>query len=339
MGLESQGQRLVIASRLAELTKAEERHLSSSPDQGFTLIRYERDERGFATITLNRPDSLNAISIEVLREINAALAMVERDERIKVAIIKGEGRAFSAGHDLSDWGKQYGMEPGVRAGQGARAMSDRDFFWTEYSRLFFTLKPKIAQVHGYCLEGAMCLSMMCDITIAADDAKLGFPGQRAGDAGMTLQPMLFNLIGYKRAREMVLTGEVIDGIKAAEIGLVNRAVPAAELDDVVTRMATAIGLLPVDGIVMGHAATHMIYDRLGFTSAFMQLAYGHAWWTNIHYGPDDFNLLRERKNRGLREALHARDARYDGLLDENMGGYLGQQQMTSRRQNVSDDDR
>jgi enoyl-CoA hydratase len=325
-------------TRQAEADNREEPNLSDSPDKDFTLIRYERDERGFATITLNRPKSLNAISIEMLREINAALAMVERDDHVKVAVIKGEGRAFSAGHDLSDWGEQYGMKPGVRPAQGARAMGDRDFFWTEYSRLFFTLKPKIAQVHGYCLEGAMCLSMMCDITIASENAKLGFPGQRAGDAGMTLQPLLFNLVGYKRARELVLTGEVIDGIKAAEIGLVNRAVPAADLDDVVTRMATAIGLLPVDGIIMGHASTHMIYDRLGFTSAFMHLAYGHAWWTNIHYGPDDFNLLRERKVRGLREALHARDARYEGLLDENMGGHLGQPQ-GSRAQSVGNDSR
>jgi enoyl-CoA hydratase len=290
----------------------------------FDTITYATDPRGFATITLSRPDQLNAISLAMLREINTALARVERDESIKVAIIKGAGRAFSAGHDLSDWGTQYGMAPGVRATQAPRAMADRDFFWHEYTRLFYTLKPKIAQVHGYCLEGAMCLSLMCDITIAADNAELGFPGQRAGDAGMSLQPMLFNLIGYKRTRELMLTGETIDGIKAAEIGLVNRSVAEDRLSDVVERMATAIGLLPSDGIVMGHAVTHMMYDRLGFTSAFMQLAFGHAWWTNIHYGPDDFNLLRNRRDLGLREALHARDARYEGLLDRNMGGLVGE---------------
>jgi enoyl-CoA hydratase len=151
---------------------------SDAKEPAFETITYATDPRGFATITLSRPESINSISLQVLREINAALGLVERDPELKVAIIKGTGRAFSAGHDLSDWGSQYGMAPGVRATQAPRALADRDFFWHEYTRLFYTLKPKIAQVHGYCLEGAMCLQLMCDITIAADTAKLGFPGQR-----------------------------------------------------------------------------------------------------------------------------------------------------------------
>lgn len=292
--------------------------------ESFQTIEYTKEpEGGFAAIHLNRPDHINAISIEMLREINVALDDSERDDAVKVIVIRGNGASFSAGHDLSDWGSQYQMAPGVRPPQRPRIIADRNFFWREYSHLFYTLKPKIAQVHGYCLEGAMCLQMMCDITVTSHSAVLGFPGQRAGDAGMTLQAMLINLVGYKIARELVLTGATVDGRRAAEIGLVNRSVPEEKLDDVVERMARAIGLLPVDGVVIGHAHTHEVYDRMGFTSGFMQLAHGHAWWTNIRYEQNDFNLLRERKNQGLRAALHARDARYDGLLDENLGGHIG----------------
>ena len=173
----------------------------------------------------------------------------------------------------------------------------------------------------------MNLTMLCDITVAAESAVLGYPGQRAGDAGLSLLPMLFNLIGYKRTRQLLLTGETMSGLKAEEIGLINRAVRDEDLDDTVARMAKAIALMPVDGIVMGQAYSHLAYDRLGFTSGFMNMAYGHAWWSNIKLEPTDWNLLKRRSEIGLREALHERDARYDGLLDADMGGLLSERDL------------
>jgi enoyl-CoA hydratase len=297
---------------------------STVAEQGaFSTIAYAQDpESKYATITLNNPDKLNVIGYDCLQEIIRVLEAADRDDTVKVIIIKGAGRAFSAGHDLAYWGEQYGMKPGVRPPQRPRAVADRDFFWEAYRRIFYSLKPKIAQVHGYCLEGAVNLTMLCDITIAAESATLGFPGQRAGDAGFTLLPMLFNLIGYKRARELLLTGETISARKAEEIGLINRAVPDDRLEDVVTRMAKAIALMPIDGLVMGEAYSHLTYDRLGFTSGFMYQSYGHAWWSNIKLEPEDFNLFKRRAQVGIRDALHERDARYEGLLDPDMGGLM-----------------
>jgi enoyl-CoA hydratase len=290
----------------------------------FETILYEKNPDQYATITLNRPDKLNAISHTMLQELIAVLASADRDDDVKAVVIKGAGRSFSAGHDLSYWGEQYGMKKGVRPPQRPRAVADRDFFFEAYPRIFYTLKPKIAQIHGHCLEGAMNLTMLCDITVAGESAVLGYPGQRAGDAGLSLLPMLFNLIGYKRTRQLLLTGETISGRKAEEIGLINRAVRDEDLEDTVARMAKAIALMPVDGIVMGQAYSHLAYDRLGFTSGFMYMAYGHAWWSNIKLEPTDWNLLKRRSEIGLREALHERDARYDGLLDADMGGLLSE---------------
>ncbi len=290
----------------------------------YEWILYEKSPDQYATITLNRPEKLNAISIPMMREIVEALHDADQDDAVKVVVLKGAGGSFSSGHDLSNWGEQYGMKPGVRPPQRPRAMADRDFFWDLYPRIFYTLKPKIAQVHGYCLEGGIQFTLLCDITVAAEDAIIGFPGQRAGDAGLSLLPMLFNLIGYKRTRELLLTGATMSGRKAEEIGLVNRSVKPQDLDEVVIGMAKAIALMPIDGIVMGQAYSHVAFDRAGFSSGLLHMAYGHAWWTNIKYEPGDWNLLKRRAEIGLRDALHERDARYDGLLAPDLGGLLAE---------------
>jgi enoyl-CoA hydratase len=285
-------------------------------------ILYDVGDNKIATITLNQPKSLNAISHTMMDEIIEVISEAERDDDVKVIVIKGAGRAFSPGHDLSYWGEQYGMGKGKRPTQRPRAVADRDFFWERYRRIMFSLKPKIAQVHGYCLEGAMNLTMLCDVVYAAESTKLGFPGQRAGDAGLTILPLLFNLVGYHRGRELLLTGQTVSARKAEEIGLINRAVADEELDDTVQKIAQAIALMPIDGIVMGEAYTHLAYEGMGFARGFLHMAYGHAWWSNIKYEPDEWNLLKRRADVGLREALHERDARYDGLLAEDLGGLI-----------------
>jgi enoyl-CoA hydratase len=294
--------------------------------ENLEAITYEKKPEKYGVITLNRPESLNAISHTMAQEIIKVIEEAERDDDVKVLVIRGAGRAFSAGHDLSYWGEQYGMHKGRggRPPQRPRAIADRDFFGEVYRRIFFSLKPKIAQVHGYCLEGALNLTMLCDIVVAGESTQIGFPGQRAGDAGLTILPLLFNLVGYHRGRQLLLTGETMNAIKAEEIGLINRAVKDDELEETVARMAKAIGLMPVDGIVMGEMYSHMAYEGMGFARGFMHMAVGHAWWSNIKYEEDDWNLLKRRSEIGLRDALHERDARYEGLLDADMGGLISE---------------
>ncbi|RLB31748.1 MAG: enoyl-CoA hydratase/isomerase family protein [Deltaproteobacteria bacterium] len=288
-----------------------------------TLIYEKEDyeEGSVVTITMNRPETLNALSIEFSREIDAALQKAEEDDDVKAIILKGSGKAFSAGYDLTRVYFVYGGGSGKpedknrRPSQRARLAYDR---WRSESlrRIFLLNKITIAQVHGYCIGGGLYMSLCCDMTIAAEDAKIGHSEQRLGFAGaMYVFPIEMMLIGQKKARELLLTGKLIDGKEAERIGLVNRAVPADQLDEETKKLAKAMTLLPRDGIAIGKACARLAYDSMGLTSAFGQGYIGHTLFTNVRFEPGEFNFLKRRRDVGVRQAVKERDERYKGLID------------------------
>lgn len=289
-----------------------------------TLLYEKTDyaEGSVVTLTMNKPDTLNALNIEFSREIDAALTKVEEDDDVKAVIIKGNGKAFSAGYDLGRVYFVYGGDDGKkkedkrRPSQRARLAYDR---WRSESlrRIFLLDKITIAQVSGYCIGGGLYMSLCCDLTIAAEDAKIGHSEQRLGFAGaMYVFPIEMMLIGQKKARELLLTGKLIDGIEAERIGLVNKAVPADRLDEETRKMAQAMTLLPKDGIAIGKAAARLAYESMGLCSSFGQGYIGHTLFTNIRFEENEYNFLKRRRDVGFKDAVKARDARYKGLLDE-----------------------
>jgi len=274
-------------------------------------------EGEIARVTLNRPDKLNCFDFPgqggTFDQLQAVLAAIEEEDEVKVVIIKGAGRAFSSGHDLSTIWHIYGgadEKNARRPSQRARLNIDRK--WMEgHNRILLYPKITIAQVHGYCLgEGAIIMEM-CDMAIAAEDTQIGHIEQRIGFAGSGLNLLpLFQHVGVRRAREMVLRGNMISGKEAAEIGLVNKAVPADKLEDEVNKLAAEMLLLPLDGIAIGKASMHLIYDILGLTQGWLQGYLTHTMFTNLRFEPGEFSLLKERREKGTREAFHKRDERY-----------------------------
>jgi enoyl-CoA hydratase len=269
---------------------------------------------------MNKPETLNALNIEFSREIDDALTKVEQDDDVKAVVLKGSGKAFSAGYDLGRVYFVYGGGSGKpedknrRPSQRSRLAYDR---WRAESlrRIFLLEKITIAQVHGYCIGGGLYMSLCCDLTIAAEDAKLGHSEQRLGFAGaMYVFPIEVMLIGQKKARELLLTGKLIDGKEAERIGLVNQAVPADKLEAETRKLAQSMTLLPRDGIAIGKACARLAYDSMGLSSAFGQGYLGHTLFTNVRYEPGEFNFLKRRRDVGIREAVKERDARYKGLI-------------------------
>jgi enoyl-CoA hydratase/carnithine racemase len=288
-----------------------------------TLIYDKEDlaEGSIVTLTMNKPESLNALNIEFSREIDAALTKVEEDDDVKVVIFKAAGRAFSSGYDLGRVYFVYGGGSGKkedtsrRPSQRARLAYDR---WRSESlrRIFLLDKITIAQVHGYCIGGGLYMSLCCDMTIAADDSKIGHAEQRLGFAGaMYVLPILISLIGQKKARELLLTGKLLDGKEAERFGLVNQSVPADQLDEETRKLAKAMTLLPRDGIAIGKACARLAYDSMGLSSGFGQGYLGHTMFTNTRFEAEEFNFLRRRRDVGVKEAVKERDARYKGLID------------------------
>ena len=288
-----------------------------------TLIYKKEDfeEGSMVTITMNKPETLNALNIEFSREIDDAITEVEHDDDVKVVVFKGAGKSFSCGYDLGRVYFVYGGGSGKpedksrRPSQRSRLAYDR---WRSDSlrRIFLLDKITIAQVHGYCIGGGLYMSLCCDMTIAAEDAKIGHSEQRLGFSGaMYVFPIEVALIGQKRARELLLTGKLIDGIEAERIGLVNQVVPADQLDTETRKLARSMTLLPRDGIAIGKATARLAYDSMGISSAFGQGYIGHTLFTNIRYEEGEFNFIKRRRDVGMREAVKERDARYKGLIE------------------------
>ncbi|MEM1119408.1 MAG: enoyl-CoA hydratase/isomerase family protein [Bacteroidota bacterium] len=187
-----------------------------------------------AVIILNRPESMNALSPVLVVELRKAVTEVAKDEEVKVLIVTGAGKAWSAGLDLKE------MNAGIENGQFAADKILRD--GEEVIRLLQTMpQPTIAAVNGYCFTGALELMMCFDIVIAANEAKIGDTHAKWGVIpkwGMSQR--LSQLVGPMKARELSFTCEAISGEEAARIGLVNKSVPLAELDDAVNEMVNKI---------------------------------------------------------------------------------------------------
>ena len=199
-----------------------------------TLIEFEK--RGpVAEIRLNRPEKLNAINSIMVDELGSALDQAELDENIRVILLSGNGRAYSAGFDLDMGNPQEGMSESEFIGQELKRSFDL------IMRFWECPKPTIAAVHGYCLGSAMEISAVCDITIAADDCRFGAPEVRFGSGIVCM--ILPWIVGLKNATEILLEGSTrIDAGRAQAIGLINRVVPAANLMDEARSLAGELSL-------------------------------------------------------------------------------------------------
>lgn len=193
----------------------------------YKMIIYEK-ERGIATITLNRPESLNAVNVAMRDEIIEAVKDADQDEEIRVLIITGSKNAFCAGADIKDL-------------PTPRTLWDKISSRRNYS--YFTLiedmgKPVIAAIAGYCLGGGLELACTCDIRIAAENARIGDAHSKVGligGAGSTQK--LPRLIGAANAKELIFSGEAIDAVEAKRIGLVNKVVPTELLMEEAKKLA------------------------------------------------------------------------------------------------------
>jgi len=186
-----------------------------------------------AIITLNRPERLNAINKDLLKDLIEKLGMARQDKDIVSVILTGAGRAFCAGEDLKETSAGKSFEDWVEETEGLQ----------EVQRVILALgKPLIAAVAGYALGGGCEFAMSCDIRIAAESAKFGFPET---DVGLTITTagtkLLAQIVGLGKAKELVFTGDVVDAHEAITIGLANKVVAAESLLDESMAMARRIG--------------------------------------------------------------------------------------------------
>jgi enoyl-CoA hydratase len=196
----------------------------------YETIKYEKQE-GIAKLILNRPESLNALTEKMFREMADALDDAEQDPEVKVVVLSGSGRAFCAGADLKAVGEE---QTSLHAQREFCRLGNR----CSLEKIENLEKPVIAAVHGYCLAGGFEILLACDLAVAAEDAVIGDQHMNVGVIGAGGSPYrLAVLVGLRTAKEIVLTGKRLSGREAAEIGLVNRAVPGDQLEATVREIA------------------------------------------------------------------------------------------------------
>jgi enoyl-CoA hydratase len=265
-------------------------------------------------LTLNRPDKLNALSAELVDALAAAIERATADPEVRVIAMAGAGRAFCSGYDLSE----------EAAGDIHGPVAWRDLLAADVAATLKVLdcpKPVIAQVHGYALAGGLELAMACDLIVAAQGTKLGEPEIRYGSAPVTL--LMPYLVGQKKTRELLFTGDLIDASEAERIGLVNRVVPAEHLEAEVDALADRIARTPSEVIAPTKRMLNRAMDAMGFREA-VEAGIDLGAIINAADTPDQREWDEIVRRDGLKAALAWRDRRYDERLGGGSGGSGGE---------------
>lgn len=271
-----------------------------------TLVYEEADSIG--RITLNRPEKLNAINDLMLDELDDLLRIKETDIDVKVLVIKGAGRCFSVGQDLSGKGNAEVVPPDSKVKLSAKEVMDSSIRWNRRLEYIFNyLKPIVTQVHGYCLGLGLYITMVSDITVASDDAVFGDPSLRMGL--LTGIPLWTWIIGTKRTKELVYLGRYISAGEAENWGLVNKAVPRLKLEEEVNRYARALSIPPGDGMVVckDSLTAQMEARGVGAGWRFASEMLTINWLQQRDIPPMEFSFWEARDRRGLKAAIVERD--------------------------------
>jgi enoyl-CoA hydratase len=272
---------------------------------GYDTIRYEV-EGAVATITMNRPEMANAQSTELIDELDAAFDEADADDAVRVVVLAGAGKHFSSGHDLK--GLVGAGEPDkwrlLRETPEGKMYHEKVMYFDRCKRIRDFRKPTIAAVQGSCVAAGLMLACMCDLIVAADDATFSNPVLRMTGAGVELLVEPWEL-GIRKAKEFLLTGDVIDAPEAWRLGLVNRVVPRDELTERTRELAERIALVPpVTAQVVKDSLNHTA-DLMGQSDSWKYHFMAHHW---MHNTDTARRALEERNSKtSMKEVFADRD--------------------------------
>jgi len=272
----------------------------------FETLVYTTDG-AIATITLNRPNELNTIVPPMPEEFESAVNLAVKDASIKVIILRGAGRSFCAGYDFGGgfhlWDEYITTNGAWDAG--------KDFAWAtaqglaptqKFMSMWRAPKPVIAQVHGWFVGGGSDTALCADIVIASEDARIGTPYSRMW--GCYLSGMWLYRLGLTKAKEYALTGKPLSGREAADVGLINRAVPFAQLEGTVRQMARQLASIPLSQLAAMKLVVNQAYENMGLNST---QTLGPILDGLMRNTPDAIDFIRLAEKDGVRAAIAARD--------------------------------
>jgi enoyl-CoA hydratase len=260
-----------------------------------------------ATITLNRPEALNTIVPPMPDEVQHAVEQATLDAAVKVIVLRGAGRAFCAGYDFGGGFKHWGdalmtdgkWDPGK---DFAMATAPQLAPTQKFMSIWRTSKPVIAQIHGWCVGGGSDFALCADLVIASEDAVIGTPYSRMW--GAYLSGMWIYRLGLARAKYHALTGRPLSGRQAADIELINQAVPFSELEQTVATLAGELAQIPSSQLAAMKLMVNQAYENMGLASS---QTLGPIIDGLMRNTPDALAFIERAEREGVRAVVSDRD--------------------------------
>jgi enoyl-CoA hydratase len=273
-------------------------------------VTYETRDRK-AYLTLDRPERLNAITGEMARDLAAAVRRANDDDAVRVIVVTGAGRAFSAGYDL----KRYAEEGSGHQGEVWDPMRDYRMMKAntdDFFSLWRSPKPTIAKVRGYAVAGGSDIALSCDLVVMAEEARIGYMPARVW--GCPTTAMWVYRLGAERAKRLLLTGDTISGAQARDWGLVVDAVPEVDLDGAVETLADRMAGVPTNQLVMQKLMVNQALDNMGLqTTQLIATLFDGV----TRHSPEGRWFVDFAQQHGFAEAVRWRD---EGRLIPDGGG-------------------
>lgn len=274
----------------------------------FSTLRIDKDPAHprVARLLLNRPERLNAIGDRTPAELRAAVDWAVADDEVHVIVVEGAGKGFCGGYDLSQFGEGVLDHPCQQERAPWDPMADyatMKRYTEDFMSLWRCPKPTVAKVHGAAVAGGSDIALCCDLLVMADDARIGYMPTRVW--GCPTTAMWTYRLGPARAKQMMFTGDVIDGRTAADWGLANLAVPAAELEAATLKLATRIAGVPRSHLAMHKMVVNQVMLNMGLEQT-QQLATVFDGITR--HNPEGLWFRRYAQAEGFKAAVQWRDS-------------------------------
>lgn len=260
----------------------------------FSTIHYAVDG-SVATVTMTRPEAANALSSAMIDELDAALTLAEGDDGVRVVVLAAEGRHFSAGHDLKELMAGEEHWAAMRSTAEGKLRHEEVMYWDRSLRWRNFPKPTVAAVQGTCAAAGLMLACMCDLIVAADDARFSNPVLRMSGAGVELLVEPWEL-GARRAKEFLLCARVLTAEEAERGGMVNRVVPRGDLAAAARAMADEVALVPPVTARAVKGSINAMLDRQGQLDSWRHHFVVHQFVSNTETALD---RMAERTRGGM----------------------------------------
>jgi enoyl-CoA hydratase len=270
----------------------------------YTAILYEVSDR-VATITLNRPERLNAIDGALPRELRQAVERSDADPDVHVIVLQGAGKGFCGGYDLVKYAEREGDIPGSQAmpwdPTEDYAMMSRNT--DDFMSLWRSRKPTVCKIHGAAVAGGSDIALCCDLIVMADTARIGYPPARVWGIPTTM--MWVYRLGIEKAKRMLFTGDLVTGEEAEAMGLVLKSCPEHELDAEVQKLVERIKGVPRNQLMMSKLSVNQAYESMGLHGTQMLANFFDGI---ARHSPEGVWFRERAQEVGFKQAVAERDS-------------------------------